>query len=329
VTVLLSNGDGTFQAPATYPVACGALGVAVADFNRDGQLDLAVSTWCADCGPDDNVSVLLGRGDGTFQPYRNYQVQIEPDGIAVGDFNGDGKLDLAAGNFCGSDPYCTGSSPATVSILLGNGDGTFQPQTEIQVNPPLGRIAVADFNGDSKRDLVVTAPYNNTVTLLLGHGDGTFVPQTFSTGSHMALGVVTGQFNSGGITSADMVVDNWDSYNGITVTLMANEAGTRVTLTSSPNPSTFGQTVTFTVTVAPAVQGSGTPTGTVTFYNGQESAGAPPSLQNVIGTAALTNGIATLQYSNLPRGNNWITAQYSGDMHFNPNTSHGLVQTVH
>ena len=326
--MLLSNGDGTFQTPVSYSVASGALGVAVGDLNRDGKLDLAVTTWCYICTSNDSVSILLGNGDGTFQPHVDYPVDIEPDGISVSDFNGDGKLDLAVANDCGTDMYCQGG-PGTVSILLGNGDGTFQPQRDYTVDEPLGRTAVADFNGDGKRDIVVSGPYDYAVTLMSGNGDGTFQTREFSTGSHQAAGVVAGQFNSGGFTSADMVLADWDSYGGNTVTVMLNEAGTHTTLASSPNPSNNGQAVTFTVTVSPAVQGSGTPTGTVTFYNGASSTAGPTAQHGLLGSATLVNGVATFQYSNLPHGSNWITALYAGDAHFNPNSPQGLVQVVH
>jgi hypothetical protein len=266
----------------------------------------------------------LGNGDGTFQPYVPYAVGSQPADVVVSDFNKDGKLDLAVEN----------NQSGTVSILLGNGDGTFQSQVPYSGGGVgiIGRMAIADFNGDGNTDIAITNPYsnNNSVCLLLGNGNGSFtVGPSYAVGSHQPLGVVAGQFNQGGIGSADMVLPDWDSYLGDTVTAMLNEAGTHVTLASSPNPSSYGQAVTFTVTVDPAVLGTGTPTGNVTFYNGQAAANVPPSLHNVIGTASLVNGVATLQYSNLPRGNNWITATYAGDTNFNPNSTRGLVQVVH
>src|SRR5439155_663074 len=117
VSVLLGNGDGTFQAALTsstggpepfsgrYP-----LSVAAGDFNGDGKLDLAVAN-----GSSDNVAVLLGNGDGTFQTARTLAVGTVPLSVAAGDFNGDGKLDLAVTNRYSN----------TVSVLVGNGDGTF------------------------------------------------------------------------------------------------------------------------------------------------------------------------------------------------------------
>src|SRR5260370_20006342 len=113
------------------------------------------------------VSILLGNGDGTFQPHVDYPVGIGPYSVAVGDLNGDGKLDLVVANY---------PSVFTVSVLLGNGDGTFKPQ----VTYPVGRqpisVAVADLNGDGKLDLAVADFTDGFVSVLLGNGDGTFQP---------------------------------------------------------------------------------------------------------------------------------------------------------
>ena len=91
-----------------------------------------------------NVSVLLGKGDGTFQTQKTYAVGNGPNSVAVGDFNGDGKADLAVANYDNN-----------VSVLLGNGDGTFQTQTTYAVGNGPRSVAVGDFNGDGKADLAV------------------------------------------------------------------------------------------------------------------------------------------------------------------------------
>jgi hypothetical protein len=170
VAVLLGNGDGTFQPAASFPAGQESFGVAAGDFRHDGNTDLAVTD--ANCTsfpcPPGVVSILLGNGDGTFQSAVNYTVGPQPIALAVGDFTGDGNLDLAVTNFDMSQ----GSS---ISILLGNGDGTFQPHVDYPT--PLGpySIATGDFRGNGKVDLAITTN-SNVVSVLLGNGDGTFQP---------------------------------------------------------------------------------------------------------------------------------------------------------
>jgi FG-GAP-like repeat len=161
VSVLLGKGDGTLQPYVEYATGVGPLSVTVGDFNGDGKLDLAVANWGFAFG--NTASILLGNGDGTFRPHVDYFTGNGPRTLAAGDFNGDGKVDLAVGN-----------TPATVSILLGRGDGTFHPHVEYQTAGSSFSIAVADFNGDGRADLAVGT--QGLLSILLGNGDGSFQP---------------------------------------------------------------------------------------------------------------------------------------------------------
>ena len=159
ISVLLGNGDGTFQPEVEYDAGIFPNWVAVEDFNNDGKLDLAVANYGSN-----NVSILLGNGDGTFQAAVNYGAGSAPDFVAVGDFNGDGKADLAVANYDDNN----------VSLLLGNGDGTFKTATNYATGSNPYSVAVGDFNGDGKLDLVVANYGSNSLSILLGNGDGTF-----------------------------------------------------------------------------------------------------------------------------------------------------------
>jgi hypothetical protein len=223
LSVLLGNGDGTFNAHVDYPTGELPYAVALGDFNRDGKLDVVVvnncgsSQYCASIG---TISIFLGNGDGTFQSRVDYDVGWGPVSVAVGDFNGDGKLDLAVVNSCGSVSGCS-SKHDTVSILLGNGDGTFKTLVEYTVGAYPYAVAVADFNGDGRLDLVVVNSNDNTVSILLGNGDGTFRAQhTFATGSG-PVAVAVGNFGNGKV---DLAVANY--YDNTVSVLMGNGDGT-------------------------------------------------------------------------------------------------------
>src|SRR5215471_18956652 len=169
-TPLLAGQNVSFT-PTDYSVP-NALAVAVGDFNNDGIPDLAVSTGDASDPTIGHVVILLGNGDGTFQsPQSSFGVGSQPDVVAVGDFNGDGNLDLAVGNF---GIFAENIKPS-LSILLGNGDGTFQPETRYTTGA--NRIAVADINGDVIPDLILGSGRRGAeigLFTMLGNGDGTF-----------------------------------------------------------------------------------------------------------------------------------------------------------
>ncbi len=160
VLVFLGNGDGTFTLAPNSPYVVGAnpITLTAADFNGDGHTDLAV----ANAG-DNTVSILLGNGDGTFSlaPGSPIAVGLGPNGLAFGDLNSDGKLDLVVGNTLDN----------TVTILLGNGDGTFTAAASSPIAAGDGpiSIAVADFNGSGRLGLAVADLFGNTVSILVQH----------------------------------------------------------------------------------------------------------------------------------------------------------------
>ncbi len=211
VSILLGNGDGTFQPRVDYPTGTRPTSVVVGDFNRDGKPDLAISTL------DNTVNVLLGNGDGTFRPHVDYATGLNPQWLAVADFNGDGYLDIAAAN------YGPNYEPGSVSILLGNGDGTFQGEVAYPAGiNPFG-IMTGDFNRDGKIDLAVL---NNNgsfgVYILLGNGDGSFQsPVFYPTGQNPRIGVVADFTGDGNL---DLAVG--DCIDNNIAVLMGNGDGT-------------------------------------------------------------------------------------------------------
>ncbi len=194
--MLLGNGDGSFQVPRTFAVGVSPRSVVVGDFNGDGLPDLAVAN-----SGSDNVSLLLGNGDGSFRATRELAAGIAPWAVAVSDFNADGVQDLAVTNL----GRYTGD-PGTVSVLLGNGDGTFQAARNFATGRGPWSITVGDFNGDGLPDLAVADWYATNVAVLLGNGDGSFqAAQYFGAGINPAS-VAVSDFNGDG--KADLAVAN-------------------------------------------------------------------------------------------------------------------------
>ncbi len=215
LTMYLNNGDGTFMAQAPITGAPYGYELVVGDFNGDGKLDVA-QIGDGDTDNPATLAIMLGNGNGTFQPA--IDTEIAPGALADGDFNGDGRLDLAVTSF----------NTDTVSILLGNGNGTFSTEQSITTASPTNEIETADLNGDGKLDLVMSSPGANTVSVFLGNGDGTF---TAAPGGPIAVGndpegIAVGDLNGDGIP--DIAVANFGG-NSVTV-LLGKGNGTFTTL---------------------------------------------------------------------------------------------------
>ena len=154
VRVLAGDGSGGFSLRAAAATDANPAALATGDWNGDGRLDVAA----ADSGTDD-VSVLLGRGDGTFQTRTDFSAGKLPVGIVSADFDLDGVRDLALVSGV--------SQQNTISVLLGNGDGTFQPPIAFAGGTGPGAIVTADWNGDGRPDLAVTDTAGNAILTLL------------------------------------------------------------------------------------------------------------------------------------------------------------------
>ena len=257
LTMLLGKGDGTFSVGQNLKF--NSVTIAVADFNGDGKIDVALSG-------NATTTILLGNGDGTFTATPN-PPQIVPNRLVAADFNGDGKLDLAV----------VGSGTNAITILLGNGDGTFTAAP----NPPPGttsQLIAADFNGDGKIDLAALDLLGDTVTILLGNGDGTFTAESpFPTGSN-AVSLAVGDFNGDG--KPDVAVAGVASFPEHQVAIIAGNgdgtfaAGVDVNAISveslaaadftgngSSDLSTFGSVILGDLTISTATLDTDLPTG--------------------------------------------------------------------
>jgi hypothetical protein len=221
VAVLLGNGDGTFRPKNEFGTGTIPFSVAIGDLNGDGRPDLAVANAGSVIDTGSTVSVLLGNGDGSFAPRTDFAAGARPISVAIGDLNGDARLDLAVAN--------AGSSSAagsTVSVLLGNGDGTFGPKTDFETGRAPQSVAIGDVSGDALPDLAVANLGSNSVSVLLGNGDGSFgTKRDFGTGI-LPVSVAIGDLNRD--RQPDLAIANGGSFSdpGSTLSvLLGNGAG--------------------------------------------------------------------------------------------------------
>jgi hypothetical protein len=211
IEIFRGNGDGTFQAGTNYPVGANWMStIAVADFNGDGLPDVAASSAFTD-----NVSVLLSKRDGEFHDVATYGTGTQPYAIATGDFNGDGKLDLAVAD---SGTNATDLNSKKVSVLLGNGDGTFAAAVNYSVGTLASSVATADFNGDGKLDLAVVNHGDGTISILLGNGDGTFQAAIAYPAGTNAISLAVADFNGDG--RLDLAVGSLGASNATQISIL-------------------------------------------------------------------------------------------------------------
>ena len=361
-TVFLNQGGGSFASAGTFPLApvsylpgTGFFPPIVVDLNNDGKPDIISQTLTFGSTQEDNpqrsVDVLLNNGDGTFGMYMPVTLSTPPNNsggpapyvMGYGDVNGDGKPDLIL-------TLTDTSANLAAMVLLGNGDGTFQPQTNLilYVGPGLPAnqppaISVEDLNLDGKQDLIFG---NGQVAL--GNGDGTFVLSTplfayqpggptppyafplvqvtlpgslvpslvylLPTATPPAVSVFTPQTSSSATLSPSTLAvgthsitarysgdANYTADTSAAVPVTVNQAASATAITSSANPSFAGESLTLTAVVTSP---GPTPTGNVTFTSGSTT----------LGTVALSGGSATYATSSFTTtGTQTITVSYSGD----------------
>ncbi|MGA3065609.1 MAG: FG-GAP-like repeat-containing protein [Tepidisphaeraceae bacterium] len=210
VSVLMGNGDGTFQAPRQYsvgpydetgPVVNSLLpryrrSIAIADLTGNGIPDIIVTNY--DSG---DVSVLLGNGDGTFQPARTFNAVPDAFALAVGDLTNNGIQDLVVASANASPG--TNLLQISVGVLLGRGDGTFLPPGTFNITLPAGgqypmtSIQLADLNGDGLPDLVVSGGSDSEIRIFYGNGDGTFTAGPTYSAAQLGTALLVTDLNPG------------------------------------------------------------------------------------------------------------------------------------
>ena len=260
VSVLLGNGSGSFAVAINHNVGTSPVSLISADFNQDGNADLATAN-----DGSNNVSVLLGNGSGGVVSGANFATGSGPSSVTSADFNADGKADLAtanvgsnnvsvllgngSGSFAAAVNFTTGTTPVSlisadfnqdgkadlaianygsnnVSVLLGNGSGSFASANSFATGTNPKTIISADFNGDGKADLAIANYGSNNVSILLGDGSGSFAPAVnFAAGRNS---VASGDFNNDG--KLDMALT--DYYAGDTLTVLLNNAAPTVSLST-------------------------------------------------------------------------------------------------
>ena len=245
------------------------------------------------------MTVLLGKGNGTFAAAKSYAVASGPFQVAFADFNRDGKVDLVVADL------------NEVSVLLGKGDGTFEVAHNYAAGTPLISLAAATLRGNGVPDVLVGAKSGDLI-FFPGIGDGTLgAVQHYA--AHGTNSLQVADFNGDG--AQDIVVSG---PRGTAMSILYNQGGTHIALATSATSITFGHGVTFTASLGASIPNSGTPTGTITFRDGTK----------IIATVPIAGGKATFNTSSLARGSHAVSSSYNGSTSFNSHVSNAVTVTV-
>ena len=339
VTLLLGNGNATFQTASVIGTPANgnywsnweggfAPCLVVGDFNGDGYLDVAVADPAFAFGISGNSALDMLMNNGAADPGTFTEQSLTPNarfnnnnftGIATGDFNGDGNLDLLI-----SDQYY-----GFVYVLFGTGSGGFYDSGEdyyVSNDNNFGNFAVADFNGDGNPDFAMAMyqQQNNLFVFLNSLTESTSIPSTNVSIPAGAGSLVPVAANFSGTT-------HYASSTSNSLSLNSGPVNTTLSLTAGPTPSTtstatstastYGQSVTLTATLSPyKLDGQSVAnTETVIFKSGTTT----------LGSGLLVSGVATYTSAALPAASYTnLTAVYSGDTNFNTSTSNVLSYTV-
>jgi hypothetical protein len=361
VTIYLGNGDGTFTEHENFGIDGNFYTIVAADFNRDGNLDLAVSYIYFGLP---NVAVFLGRGDGSFDAYTSVLSNgyLWSSAMAVGDFNNDGIIDIASVGAGGID--ADGNPIGPVAIYLGNGDGTFtlaasQPTVNL-VNP--ASVTAGDFNGDGILDLAIADAGSTALTILKGNGDGTFtqvsgeptLPQfsNFVTTADLngdgkldlvfssAANIVSMFLGNGDCTFQAELIEAMDyAPYGVAVGDFNGDGRLDLAVTNSSDntvsillqaPSRSGVTITLASGQNPVYVNQPVTYTVVVWASPTMPTGSVTFKQGatVLGTVPLANGQATFTTTFTKAGTFPIVASYSGDQNYRAKNSQAVKQVV-
>jgi hypothetical protein len=280
------NGDGTLAAGPVLTLAENGLpGFVVGDFNGDGIADIAsIGVTPA----SNSFVVFLGNGDGTFtrvDESTNASLIASQAGVGsqllAADVNNDGKVDLVV------------ATGGTISVLLGNGDGTFQPPIEDDLNADIFLGAIADFNGDGKPDLAILDWTKEDIAVLPGNGDGTFQAATVQAAAGgFPYAVAVGDFNGDGRVDIAVSV-NSEAGSGLSILLGQAAAPPTVQAVSVTPSSGSGSSQSFTFQFSDSAGGADIATMSVEFFGPSSQSPCVVTYTRSTGSLALVPSLLT------------------------------------